>query len=157
VLVSDVPPTLDAVNFAFPVEWGKCRELALALLDPDPAMAFSDDPGVVAPVLPVPVIQPVCSFRYGPENAPPIVTMSKRGMVDRSRLLQGGLDFEFHRPIRSGDTLAVTERLANTYDKKTSKGVLRFLEFEAVFRTPEGELVCTVITTNIERRPGDDG
>jgi len=155
--VSNDPPTLEAANFAFPVEWGKCRELALALLDPDPAMAFSDDPGVVAPVLPAPVILPVSSFRYGPENAPPIVTMSKMGMVDRSRLLQGGLEFEFHRPIQSGETLAVTERLAKTYDKKTSKGVLRFFEFEAAFRTPEGELVCTVTTTNIERRPGEDG
>lgn len=155
--MSDGPPTLEAVNFTFPIEWGKCREVALALLDPDPALAQSDDPGVVASVLPAPVILPACSFRYGPQNVPPIVTLSERGMVDRSRLLQGGLEFEFYQPIKSGDTLAVTERLSKTYDKKTSKGVLRFFEFEAAFRTLDGELVCTVTTTNIERRPGEDG
>jgi len=155
--LSDDPPHLEAVNFAFPVEWGKCRELALALLDPDPAVTLADDPGTVSQVLPAPVILPVCSFRYGPENAPPIVKMSQMGMVDRSRLLQGGLEFEFHRPIRSGEMLSVTESLARTYDKKTPKGVLRFFEFEAAFRTIEGELVCTVTTINIERRPAEDG
>jgi len=156
-VVSDDPPMLETVTFAFPVEWGKCRELALALLDPDPATAYSDDPGVVAPVLPAPLILPVCSFRYGPTNAPPIVRMANMGLVDRSRLLQGGLEFEFHRTIRSGETLTVTERLAKTYDKTTSKGVLRFFELEAAFHTPGGELVCTVTTTNIERRPGENG
>ena len=34
----DLPP----VTFRFPVEWGKCREFALALLDEDPARPETD-------------------------------------------------------------------------------------------------------------------
>jgi hypothetical protein len=145
--VWDVPP----VTFSFPIEWGKCREFALALLDEDPARPQADgEPS--PPVLPMPPIMATCAFRYSPDNMPPSARLVERGLVDRARMLQGGLEFEFHRPMRSGEHLTVTDRLDRVYDKETSKGTLRFLEFETAFRSAEGDPVCTIRTTNIERR-----
>jgi hypothetical protein len=142
----NVPP----VTFSFPVEWGKCREFALALLDEDPARPQTAG-GSSPAVLPMPPIMATCAFRYSPDNMPPSARLVERGLVDRARMLQGGLEFEFHRPMQSGETLTVTDRLDRVHDKQTSKGTLRFLEFETLFRSADGEPVCTIRTTNIER------
>ena len=142
-----VPP----VTFSFPVEWGKCREFALALLDEDPARPQAENEPSPS-VLPMPPIMATCAFRYSPDNMPPSARLVERGLVDRARMLQGGLEFEFHRPVRSGEDLIVTDRLDRVHDKETSKGTLRFLEFETSIRSADGEPVCTIRTTNIERR-----
>jgi len=143
----DLPP----VTFRFPVEWGKCREFALALLDDDPARPETDE-ALSPSELPMPAIMPTCAFRYSPDNMPPSARLVARGLVDRTHMLQGGLEFEFHRPVVSGEELTATDRLVRVHDKETAKGTLRFLEFETAFRSADGLPVCTIRTTNIERK-----
>jgi len=143
-------------EFVFPVEWGKCREFALALLDSDPASPKPDDGGDDPAALLMPAIMPVCAFRYSQDGLPAILRLAQAGLVDRSRLVQGEVEFEFHRRAWSGEKLSVTEKLAKVYDKETSKEVLRFFEFETAFRSLDGEPVCMIRTVNIERRRKDD-
>lgn len=155
--MSDIPPKPEPVRFPFPVEWGKCREFSLALLDADPAQAASTAGDAPPESLLMPATMPVCASRYSPDGLSPIGRMIEAGQVDRRRLLQGELEFDFVRPVYSGEVLTVTEELADVYDKTTSKGVLRFFEFRTSYHAADGELVCTVRTTNIERRSSQNG
>ena len=51
--------------------------------------------------------------------------------------------FEYHRPLRAGDTLTATSRPGRSWDKTGRTGTLRFTEQITEFRDDAGELVVT--------------
>jgi acyl dehydratase len=67
-------------------------------------------------------------------------------------LVHGEQEFEYRRPIRAGETLTLTGRVADIYDKTGSSGTLDFVVLETEARDATGELVFFSRNTLISRR-----
>ena len=67
-------------------------------------------------------------------------------------LVHGEQEFEYARPIRAGETLTLTGRIADVYEKTGSSGRLDFVDLETEARDTEGQLVFFSRNTLISRR-----
>ena len=67
------------------------------------------------------------------------------------RLMGGGTEVEYFRPMRPGDTLVRKSRLADLTEKSGRTGPLVFTTIETDYRDGEGELVLRVRSTTISR------
>ncbi len=68
-----------------------------------------------------------------------------------TRLLDGGVDYEFFLPIRAGDTLAVTSKLKDVRERAGGAGKMAIVRNEATYHNQNGNLVATAISTAIYR------
>jgi acyl dehydratase len=67
-------------------------------------------------------------------------------------LVHGEQEFEYVRPIRAGETLTLTGRIADVYEKAGSSGTLDFVVLETEARDAAGEPVFFSRNTLISRR-----
>ncbi len=67
------------------------------------------------------------------------------------RIMAGGTNMSFHRPIRPGDILIATRTLADIQEKEGSTGPLIFIIYQLRVETEAGELVVEERTTRIAR------
>ncbi|MCX2982847.1 hypothetical protein EYC98_18445 [Halieaceae bacterium IMCC14734] len=67
------------------------------------------------------------------------------------KAMAGGLNIEYHKPIRPGDWLTSTRTLTAIYDKKGRSGALIFYEVVMDIVDDDGELVIREKTTRILR------
>ena len=67
-------------------------------------------------------------------------------------LVHGEQEFEYARPIRAGETLMLTGRIADVYEKTGSSGTLDFVVLETEARDADGGLVFFSRNTLISRR-----
>jgi hypothetical protein len=67
--------------------------------------------------------------------------------IDFSRVLHGSQEYEFARPLREGETLAIR----STIDSIRSLGRNAFLVLVTELMEPGGAVVCTARSTLIER------
>jgi hydroxyacyl-ACP dehydratase HTD2-like protein with hotdog domain len=67
-------------------------------------------------------------------------------------LVHGEQEFEYARPVRAGETLALTGRIADVFEKVGSTGTLDFVVLETEARDADGELVFFSRNTLISRR-----
>lgn len=67
--------------------------------------------------------------------------------IDFSRVLHGAQEYEFRRPLREGETLAIRSRIESI----RSLGANSFLVLVTELVEPGGEIVCTARSTLIER------
>ena len=67
-------------------------------------------------------------------------------------LAHGEQEFEYARPIRVGETLTLTGRIADIYEKVGSSGTLDFVVLETEARDAGGALVFFSRNTLISRR-----
>jgi acyl dehydratase len=67
-------------------------------------------------------------------------------------LVHGEQEFEYARPLRAGETLTLTGRVADVYEKTGSSGVLDFVVLETEGRDAEGQPVFRSRNTLISRR-----
>ncbi len=67
-------------------------------------------------------------------------------------LVHGEQEFEYARPIRAGETLALTGRIADVYEKTGSSGTLDFVVLETEARDADNRLVFFSRNTLISRR-----
>jgi acyl dehydratase len=67
--------------------------------------------------------------------------------LDFSRVLHGSQEYEFRRPLREGETLAIRSRIESI----RSLGGNAFLALVTELVEPEGAVVCTARSTLIER------
>jgi acyl dehydratase len=67
-------------------------------------------------------------------------------------LVHGEQEFEYARPIRAGETLTLTGRIADVYEKTGSSGTLDFVVLETEARDAEGRPVFFSRNTLISRR-----
>ena len=67
-------------------------------------------------------------------------------------LVHGEQEFEYVRPVRTGETLALTARVADVYEKAGSSGVLDFVVLETEARDASGQPVFFSRATLISRR-----
>ncbi len=103
------------------VERGAIRKFAEAIGDPNPAYRSGD---VAPPTFPT-------TFRARLPNVD----------LPIARLLHGGEEYVYERPIRAGDRLTCVERIVDTYVKTGNSGTLNFLVTEQEGRDPDGNLV----------------
>ena len=67
------------------------------------------------------------------------------------KAMAGGLEIEYHQPVRPGDWLTATRTLTDIYEKEGRSGPLIFYEVVMDVRNDDGELVIREKTTRILR------
>jgi acyl dehydratase len=134
----------------FEVTRGKIREFADAVDDPNPAyrstsaareLGHSD---VIAP----PTFA-IVATGIGGANSP--IFQPEFGM-DYSCVVHGEQKFAHRRPIRAGDLLSVSGRIAEIRDA----GRNELVRTESELRDADGELVCTAVNVLVSRGTAAD-
>jgi len=115
----------------FEVERGAIRKLAQAIGDPSSPYQAGD----VAP----PTFPTTFRTRIPGIDLPP------------ARMLHGGEEYIYERPIRAGDRITCVRRVVDTYVKQGSSGTLNFLITEQEGRDSDGNLVYRSRSTVIVR------
>ena len=114
------------------VEAGHVRRFAEAIGDPDPRWEREVPPTfLVALTARTPDLPEALEYGRGVLNA--------------------GDRFEYERPVRVGETLSVSTRLADAYEKQGSTGGMLFLVWDTEYRDAAGSLVARVRGTRIRR------
>jgi acyl dehydratase len=72
--------------------------------------------------------------------------------LDFMTLVHGEQEFEYLRPLRIGETLTLTGRVGDVYEKTGSSGTLDFVVLETEARDAEGKPVFYSRNTLISRR-----
>jgi len=65
--------------------------------------------------------------------------------------LNGGNRFEYFEPVRVGDRITATGRVADVYEKTSSSGNLLFIIFETEYVNQDGRTVARLRGTGIRR------
>jgi acyl dehydratase len=123
----------------FKVEEGAIQRYARAIGDPNP---LYNEPDFAS------------RTKYGRLLAPPgftgwpvkagwdmfklVETLVKAGAP--SRLLDGGVEFEFIETVRAGDILNATTKVANVTERETSMGKTMFTTLETTFVNQKGNV-----------------
>jgi hypothetical protein len=152
-----------------PVERGAVRRFAQAIMDEDPIFWGPSKNnarygGPVAPPLytahifrrPFGTEDPLTKNADNPDfdglgatasqGLPPIEPL--KGYA----LLNGGIEVEFFRYARHGETVKLKSRYAGITGKETSKGPMIFVVIESEYRTGDGELLIKARRTQIRRK-----
>ncbi len=67
------------------------------------------------------------------------------------RIMAGGVEVEFFEPIRPGDRLTATPRIADIYERVGRSGPMVFQVVETTYRNQRGEVVLIERATTINR------
>jgi len=67
------------------------------------------------------------------------------------RGLDGGIEYEFFRPVRAGDTLTALARITDIYEREGKTGKIIFLVIETTYTNQHGDLVAKARGTTIRR------
>ncbi len=127
------------------IEQGKIREFARAIRDDNPvyfdeAHAKKEAGGI----LPPPTFTMTQAFW---EDGSGRIALD----MDLRRVLHGGQEFEYVRPIHAGDVLTAQGRVADVYKKPGKRGgEMTFAVLETEFRNQRGEVVLYSRSTLIE-------
>ncbi len=132
--------------FEMPVERGKIREFAKAILDDNPIYM---DPLYAA------------KSEFGRNLAPPTFAATKAlwrqaeslselaGLDPRFRL-HGEEEYEYYQPILAGDVLTVYTKITDAYERTGKRGgKMIFIVLEYTFVNQKGEKVLISRTTSI--------
>jgi hypothetical protein len=139
-------------DFEFPVEGGKIREFANAILDK--SLIYSDynyasSKGFSG--VPMPPTFPVTNgFHIESDNYVMELTL-KLGM-NVATSVHGETEFIYERLVCAGETLRGEIHVGKIYEKKNDKGkVMTFVEMQNLFFDKNDKLVITVKNLFIER------
>jgi acyl dehydratase len=72
--------------------------------------------------------------------------------LDFMTLVHGEQEFEYVRPIRAGETLTLTGRIADVYEKRGSSGILDFVVLETEARDAQARPVFYSRNVLVSRR-----
>ncbi len=124
----------------FPVERGKIREFATAILDDNPI--YLEDEKPLAP----PTFTMTNQFWPATFDEPP----PDLG-IDFARVVHGEQDFEYLEPIRAGDVLTGEITVADVFTKEGKRGgTLTFVVLETRFTNQHGKEAVVAPATIIE-------
>ena len=123
----------------FEVERGAIRRFAEAVGDPNPL--YHDEErarqagygGVIAPP---------GFFGWPVDGMPAIEDVLEAFHCPFRRVLNGGTDCEFYRPVQAGDVLTATRRLVDISEREGSLGRMLVLVIETRYVNQDGELVA---------------
>jgi acyl dehydratase len=135
-----------AEGFTFPVEAGKVREFAKAVLDDDNPIywdtEYARSKGFKAPIVPPTFVQASSFWRPVDPAAP------KR---DMRRVLHGEQEFEYLHPIYVGDVLTVTTAKVSEFEKTGRRGgTMKFTVYETTYTNQDGQACVKARSTTIE-------
>src|SRR6266550_6065260 len=142
-----MPPTVGQHlgSAELPIERGKVREFARALLDDDPVFVET----AAADAGPAPLTFSMALAHWLDESDGGI---SRLGL-DLRRLLHGGTSWEYVRPLCAGDELKAERRVADVATKEGKRGgAMTVVEIETVYRDADGGVVLRQRDTLLERR-----
>jgi acyl dehydratase len=139
--------------FKMPIEWGKVREFARAIKDPNPAYFDPEPARREYGGVPIPVTFLMTSAFWQDEYSMPAV------QFDLGRVLHGEQEFELLKPIYVGDVLTGVTRVADVYDKAGSRGgTMTFTVLETTYTKEKGERVAisrsVILETGQPVKPG---
>ncbi len=131
-----------------PIEWniepGHIRRFAEAIGDPNP-IYYEEEAARAAgyPSIPAP---PTFAAALRPNDA-------RQGIaIDWGKLLHGGQEFVYHRPIYAGDRLTLVQTIQDVYEKSGKAGTMDFLVLETTGRDAAGEVVFVAQSTVVVKR-----
>jgi len=129
----------DLGTVTFPVERGKVREFANAILEDNPAFQEQDSPA--------PLTFSMTRSFWPNEGG----DMSKIN-INYAMVVHGGQEFEYLGPVKVGDTLTGRTRVADAYEKEGKRGgTMSFYVFETTFANQDGRDVLISRNVLIER------
>lgn len=133
-------------SFTVDVEKGRLRFFAKAIGETNPiytdevAAREAGHRALVAP----PTFTMVLDME-GPEFLPFLDLLN----MDIARILHGSQEFEYFAPIYAGDSITVTARIADMFEKKG--GALEFVVMQHSYTNQDGELVVKSTNTLVHR------
>jgi len=138
--------TLDTI--VFNVEEGAIQRYALAIGDPNP---LYNDPDFARKTKCGRLLAPPgftgWPIKAGRLSERLIASLAKAGAP--SRLLDGGIEFEFIEPIGAGDVLTARTKIANITERETRLGKTMFTTLETTFVNKKGDLALKSQSTFI--------
>lgn len=72
--------------------------------------------------------------------------------IDFTTILFGGTEIDLFYPIRAGDVLSISQRVADIYEKQGSTGMLAFCIYESTYTNQLNQLVAKERYTYIYRK-----
>jgi acyl dehydratase len=122
------------------IEKGKIKEFANAIEDPNPI--FRDEEAAKAaglPGIPAPLTFLVTEIFHFDEKTP-----RPDYKVDLRRILDGGTEYEYIKPVIAGDTITSSTKVTDIYEKKGRRGgTMTFLVAETTYKNQNDE-VCVI-------------
>ncbi|ADJ25688.1 conserved hypothetical protein [Dehalogenimonas lykanthroporepellens BL-DC-9] len=74
--------------------------------------------------------------------------------ADDVAVLHGATDVEFHNPVMIGDTITMVARIASTRERRTSRGLTVFVNFDIAYTNQRGDAVASCRQTALVNRDG---
>ena len=135
-----------ADDFTFPIEAGKVREFAVAVLDDDNPIYWDVDyaqsKGLKAPIVPLTFVQASSFWRPVGQSAPG---------RDMRRLLHGEQEYDYLYPIYVGDVLTVKTHPGERFEKTGRRGgTMTFAVHETTYTNQDGQVCVRARSTLIE-------
>jgi acyl dehydratase len=121
----------------YEIEKGMIRKFAQAVDDPNPLWqseeyaSKSNYRGIVAP----PTFTIAIGFELFQEQALGPLFLEET-------VVNGGTELEQFQPIRPGDVISVSTKIANVYEHEGKKGKRRYVNFETSYHNQRSELVA---------------
>ena len=132
--------------FSATVEKGRLQFFAKAIGETNPI--YTDEAAAMAAgyrALPAPPTFPMVLDMEGTELLP-VLDLLK---MDIARILHGSQEFEYFAPICAGDSITVTSRIVDIFDKKG--GALDFVVMENTYSNQQGDQVAKATSTLVQR------
>lgn len=133
-------------SFKVDVEKGRLKFFAKSIGETNPI--YIDEEAAIAAgykSLPAPPTFPFSLDMEGPELLPVIGLLN----LDIGRVLHGTQEFNYFGQTHAGDTITVSSKLKNIFDKKG--GALEFVVMENSYTNQDGELMAQASVTLVYR------
>lgn len=133
--------------FEFPIELGKIKEFADAIGDDNPIYRdpeYAKNTPLGGVITPPTFSRTQAFWRSGPSNY-------EIAGLDQRFVLHGEEEYEYFRPIMTGDVLTCMTKIVEAYEKQGKRGGnMTFVVFESTFHNQRGEKVLISRSTTIQ-------
>ncbi|MDY6843729.1 MAG: MaoC family dehydratase N-terminal domain-containing protein [Thermodesulfobacteriota bacterium] len=130
------------------VEKGRIRDFVDAIGDPNPIYRDEKEAimqgydGIIAP--------PTFPTTLGkPDFGEPVFNVLAAANLDLSRILHGGMEYEYFKLIKPGDKLVCKAKITDAYDKAGKAGTMEFYVSDLTICDQKGEKVVVGRSTVI--------
>jgi hypothetical protein len=132
----------DMGGTSMPVERGKIREFAKAILDDNPVYEADDAPA--------PLTFSMASAHWPPPSGGQGSRLAELGL-DVLRILHAGQEFEYLGEVRAGDTLTSRTTISDMTEKEGKRGgTMTFITSETTWTNQRGENVLVSRTVLVQ-------
>ena len=120
----------------YEIEQGMIQRFVQAIDDPNPLWQDEEHAkksqygGIIAP----PTLIPIIGFEQ--------IQQQVSQLIPNGTILHGATDLECYQPIRPGELVTVTTKIANVRQRQGKMGKMAFITFEATYKNQRQELVA---------------